>query len=172
MSEAGCAERPGRSGLRRRQVSVALILTVAMSGCRHYRPGEDARPGVSFDRAVIKVKGRAVIVEVANTPDRIARGLMYRDSLPRDEGMLFVYPVEQILSFWMRNTRIPLDIAFIQDDGTIAQIARMEPLSRRSCQSGRRARFALEMNRGWFEANGVEVGDRVEIPEEAAESAS
>ena len=154
------------------RLSVALVLTAGASGCWRPRAAQEARPGIRFDRAVIKVKGKAVTVEVANTPDKIARGLMYRDSLPRDEGMLFVYPVEQILSFWMRNTRIPLDIAFIQDDGTIAQIARMEPLSRRSCQSGRRARFALEMNRGWFEANGVEVGDRVEIPEEAAESAS
>ena len=153
-------------------MSVALVLAAAASGCWHYRPGEEARPGVGFDRAEIKVKGKAITVEVANTPDKIARGLMYRKSLPREEGMLFVHPVEQILSFWMKNTHIPLDIAFIQDDGTIAQIERMEPFSRRSHVSGERARFGLEMNWGWFEANGVKVGDRVEIPEDIAESAS
>lgn len=152
-------------------MSVALILTVVASGCRHYNSGEAARPGVSFGRAVIKVKGQTVAVEVANTPDLIAQGLMCRESLPPDEGMLFVFPVEQILSFWMKNTRFPLDIAFVQDDGTIAQFARLEPFSRRSCTSKRRARFALEMSRGWFERNGVGVGDRVEIAEEIAESA-
>lgn len=165
-------EHLGRSGPRLSlwQMSIAFGLTLTMSGCRNHRPGEEARSGVSFDRAVIKVKDKAIIVEVANTPDRIARGLMYRDSLPRDEGMLFVYPVEQILSFWMRNTRIPLDVAFIQDDGTIAQIARMEPSSRRSYVSEERARFALEMNSGWFEANGVTVGDRARISGYAGEA--
>jgi uncharacterized membrane protein (UPF0127 family) len=77
--------------------------------------------------------------------------------------MLFVYPEEQILSFWMRNTRIPLDIAFIDRNGFILEIQRMEPHDDASHASKQPAMYALELRKGWFEDHGVEPGERVEF---------
>jgi len=111
----------------------------------------------------IRVAGREVTVEVADTPDARSQGLMHRDSLPEDYGMLFVYPEEQILSFWMRNTRIPLDIAFIDRSGFILEIQHMEPHDDTSHASRQPAMYALELRSGWFEDHGVEPGDRVEF---------
>lgn len=121
------------------------------------------RPG---DRGVVRtteldVGGVAVTAEIADTPALRERGLMERDSLPENHGMLFVYPEERDLSFWMRNTPLALDIAFIDRGGTIVNIETMQPNDDESTVATRPAMFALEMEAGWFEANGVEPGARV-----------
>ena len=109
----------------------------------------------------LDVAGHDVTAEIAESAEDRARGLMYRDSLPADHGMLFVYPRAQILGFWMRNTKIPLDIAFIDPRGLIVDIQHMEPESDSTHTSARPAMYALEMASGWFDANGVKAGDRV-----------
>lgn len=123
----------------------------------------DAREGTVVREAEIRVGGTAVTVEIADDPETRSRGLMNRDSLPEDHGMLFVYPEEQILSFWMRNTRIPLDIAFIDRNGFILEIRQMEPHDDASHASKQPAMYALELRLGWFEDHGVEPGERVEF---------
>ncbi len=121
-------------------------------------------PGGQLIRvASVRVGGVPVSVEIADTPALREKGLMQRDSLPEDGGMLFVYADEQMRSFWMRNTRIPLDIAFIDRNGSIVSIEQMEPQTDENTISSAPAMFALEMNQGWFEANGVGVGDRLEF---------
>lgn len=122
-----------------------------------------ASPGQVVRTTTIRVGGQEVTVEVADTPALRERGLMYRDSLPPGHGMLFVYAEPQILNFWMRNTRIPLDIAYIDRGGTIVDIQHMEPQSDEQHVSSEPALYALEMPRGWFEEHGVSVGDRVEL---------
>lgn len=87
---------------------------------------------------------------------------MYRDTLGRDDGMLFVYPDRASRSFWMKNTRIPLSVAFVDDDGTILEIADLKPMDDRPVASVAASRFALEMNQGWFTQNRVVVGSRIE----------
>ena len=109
----------------------------------------------------LQVDGHAVQVEVASTPDTRSRGLMHRDRLAADRGMLFVYPNEQPLGFWMKNTRIPLSIAFADRHGTIVRIADMTPFSLDRVPSLYPAMYALEMNQGWFAEHGVEKGDRI-----------
>lgn len=109
----------------------------------------------------LRVGGEEVTVEVAETDAQRRRGLMGRDSLPEDHGMLFVYSRPQTLSFWMRNTEIPLDIAYISRDGVIVDIQQMEPHTEERHPSREPAMYALELPRGWFEEHGVEVGDRV-----------
>jgi uncharacterized membrane protein (UPF0127 family) len=106
-----------------------------------------------------------VRVEVANNIFERARGLMYRTALGVNRGMLFVYPEEQKLSFWMKNTLIPLSIAFIDSEKRIVDIQDMKPLDDEppSYVSADPARYALEVNRGFFEERGVKVGDRVEF---------
>ena len=117
----------------------------------------------------LHVGGRTIAVEVADTPQERALGLMGRASMGPDDGMLFVYPDEAQRSFWMKNTILPLSIAFVSRAGSIVHLADMEPLSERPIPSMHPTMFAIEMNRGWFEANGVKVGQRVGgLPEPAA----
>jgi uncharacterized membrane protein (UPF0127 family) len=111
--------------------------------------------------AEIIVGNAQLEVEVAATPAARSRGLMNRKSLPEERGMLFIFPDEQPLSFWMRNTTIPLSIAFASASGRIVRIADLEPLSEALVPSGAPARFALEVNRGWFERHGVSEGDAI-----------
>jgi len=107
-----------------------------------------------------------VRVEVADNVLERARGLMYRKALGVNRGMLFVYPEEQRLSFWMKNTLIPLSIAYIDSKRRIVDIQDMKPLDDEppSYVSADPAQYALEVNRGFFEEWGVKVGDRVELP--------
>lgn len=113
----------------------------------------------------LDVGGRVFRVEIADTPEERQRGLMYRDSLGEDEGMLFVFPDEELRSFWMKNTAIPLSIAYIDAGGTIREIYDMEPFSLAPVPSRYPAKYALEVNRGRFAAYGIEPGDRVVLPE-------
>ena len=112
----------------------------------------------------IKVDGRSVTVELARTAEQRKTGLMFRESLGEDEGMLFVVPRERNMDFYMKDTTIPLSIAFIRYDGVIANIAQMEPLTLTTHSSRYPCLYALEMAQGWFANNGVSEGDRVQIP--------
>jgi uncharacterized protein len=102
--------------------------------------------------------------EIVDTPEGHATGLMGRKHLGDNSGMLFVFPRNRKLSFWMANTYIPLDIAFVDDKGTIKQIEKMSPLSTRSIPSRDECRYALEVNEGWFSRNGIQVGAQVAMP--------
>jgi uncharacterized membrane protein (UPF0127 family) len=114
----------------------------------------------------MKIGDRSVRVEVVGTDAQRARGLMYRRKLGTDRGMLFVYPERSRLSFWMKNTFVPLTIAFIADDGTIVHLEDMAPQTLTSHRSPKRVRYALEMNRGWFAERDVSVGSHAtfELP--------
>jgi uncharacterized membrane protein (UPF0127 family) len=107
--------------------------------------------------------GAAVLAEIARTDEQRRRGLMGRKSLPDGEGMLFVFESDRILSFWMKNTLIPLSIAYIAYDGRILEIHDMESRSLRSVQSARYARYALEVPQGWFNRLQISPGDTVQI---------
>ena len=112
----------------------------------------------------LTIKGKTIKVEVARTEKEKERGLMFRGRMGKDEGMLFVYEREEMLSFWMKNTRLPLSIAFIDKGGRIVDIQDMEPFNLETHTSAHPAKYALEMNRGWFAKEGVKVGDSVKIP--------
>ncbi|MCB9665024.1 MAG: DUF192 domain-containing protein [Alphaproteobacteria bacterium] len=118
--------------------------------------------GAELPTTTITLDGTALVVEVADDPEERAQGLMMRDHLAADRGMLFVYPEAQPRSFWMKDTRIPLSIAFLDDKGVIRKIADMTPLSLDHTKSVYPARYAVEVNKGWFAAHGIEVGDRVD----------
>ena len=112
----------------------------------------------------INVAGIELEVELATTFDEHALGLMYRDKLEKNGGMLFVFPKENFLSFWMKDTRIPLSIAFIKENGRIVQIESMKPYSLDTHVAKEKAKYALEMNEGWFRVHNVREGDTVKIP--------
>jgi len=112
----------------------------------------------------ITVKDHALSVEIAATPTARTCGLSRRAGMPQNSGMLFVFPTKKHASFWMKNTAIPLSIAFLDDDGRIVSIQKMAPLNvEKRYRSGQPVRYALEVNQGWFVQNGIGVGDRVEL---------
>jgi uncharacterized protein len=101
-------------------------------------------------------------VEVAVTLEKQERGLMFRQSMPENEGMLFVYKEPQEMSFWMRNTFIPLDIAFVDADGIILNIHQAKPLDDSiHYRSAGAAKYVIETNQGWFSRHGIRPGDKV-----------
>ena len=110
-------------------------------------------------------EGVELTVELARTAGERSRGLVFREELAEDGGMLFVYVEDTEAGFWMRDTLIPLSIAFIAADGTILDIQDMEPRSEDTHRPLEAYRYALEVNQGWFQRNGFDVGDRVEIPD-------
>jgi uncharacterized membrane protein (UPF0127 family) len=137
-------------------VTVAVGLTL-LASCR-----SEAR-----DQVILEPKGGEAIpvaVELATTPDARQLGLMYRDALAAGDGMLFVFPDVAPRSFWMQNTKIPLDILFIADDGRIVNIQeRTTPFSTKGLPSSEPVRFVLEVPGGFTDEHGVDAGDRVSL---------
>jgi hypothetical protein len=101
--------------------------------------------------------------EVAETPADTAKGLMFRKTLPPSAGMLFKFKYPRQLRFWGENTYIPLDIAFIKENGEIDQIAKISPLSRKVVCSNGDCVMAIEANDGFFDSNIIKIGDTIEI---------
>jgi uncharacterized membrane protein (UPF0127 family) len=104
-----------------------------------------------------------VKAELARTPEERSQGLMFRKRLADGEGMLFIFERDEALSFWMKNTLIPLSIAFIASDGRIIDIKDMRPLDLSSVKSSRSVRYALEVPQGWFNRVNVRPGDKIII---------
>ena len=100
-------------------------------------------------------------VEVAATKTQRAQGLMHRTAMPDSRGMLFVYPEPAYFCLWMKNTRIPLSVAFIDAQGQVINVADMTPHSETNHCPQRNAMYALEANRGWFAKHGVGAGTQV-----------
>ncbi len=107
------------------------------------------------------LKDKEIWVEVAKTPEEMAQGLMGRKYLDKDAGMFFIFGNEDYHAFWMKNTLIPLSIAFIDKEGRIVKITHMKPLTLKSHDPPKPILYALEMNKGWFSANGIKEGDIV-----------
>lgn len=99
--------------------------------------------------------------EVADNNSRRSQGLMRRTSLPPNGGMLFVFDEDAVHCMWMKNTLIPLSVAFIDERGAIVNIADMQPHSEQSHCAARPARYALEMTQGWFAQRGIRAGARL-----------
>jgi len=112
----------------------------------------------------IIIKGHKLTVELAFTPKYRSCGLSNRFELSEDHGMLFIFPNTELQTFWMKDTYIPLSIAFIDDSGKIANIENMEAnQTNERYRSYQPVKYALEVNRGWFKLHGIHNGDIVEI---------
>ena len=101
-------------------------------------------------------------VEVARSPQEHGIGLMFRKSMPTNDGMLFIFDRPGPQCFWMKNTLLPLSIAFISDDGSIANIDEMKPQTLDSHCSTKDVRYVLEMNSGWFDKRGIKAGSKIQ----------
>jgi len=153
----------GRRSLWRKLAGLCLTSGIVIATACAPRPQPQHLPKVE-----VELGGRKVAVEVARTPEQRATGMMFRRKLAADEGMLFVFPRDQVLSFYMKDTPAPVSIAFIRADGTIPTISHMEPFSLEPHGSRLVCRYALEMPRGWFEKHGVAEGSKVLIPSDLA----
>lgn len=142
----------------------ALGLLSCCGGPRAAAAQGPTRPNPPLRTVELRSGGASILAELALTADERERGLMFRRELPEGRGMLFVFEADQRLAFWMKNTTIPLSIAYLSSDGTIREVRELEPLSLAPVQAERSVRYALEAPRGWFERAGLEVGDRFEIP--------
>ncbi|HEY5777557.1 MAG TPA: DUF192 domain-containing protein [Terrimicrobiaceae bacterium] len=117
---------------------------------------------VALPSVTLNVAGKAVTAEVADEPDERRSGLMFRDSLAADSGMLFVMPRPERAAFWMKNTTLPLSVAYINPGGVIVEIHDLEPLDEKPVPSSfPNIAYALEMKQGWFAENGILAGDRI-----------
>ena len=148
---------------------LSLILTLSGLSCKtdnlNSKSSSDksASPRDDFYRK-LTIDSLTIWVEIADNDAERQKGLMWREELKEDHGMLFVFPSPQIQSFWMRNTYLPLDIAFIDKGWVITDILQMEPLiDTIYYKSSKPVPYALEMNQGWFEKHQVKVGDKITL---------
>jgi uncharacterized membrane protein (UPF0127 family) len=141
---------------------------VAASGCPREVPlgGDASQRPQRLPTATIRVGDTPLVVEVADTKEEQAKGMMLRTHLAPDEAMLFVFPRDSNLAFWMKDTPVDLDLAYIRSDGTITQTERMKAFNLESVYSREPVRFALEVPAGWLERHGVGVGTTVAVPPE------
>lgn len=145
-------------------LAVGLPLAIGPAAAQ---PG---KPNAGLPVIRLTVGGHALNAEVAATDLQRQTGLMYRFSLPPDHGMLFVFPQPRPLSFWMRNTYVPLSIAYLDAQGRILNIEDMAPQDESGKWSQGPALYALEMRKGWFAQKGIAAGARVEgLPPAAKE---
>ncbi|HEX7889987.1 MAG TPA: DUF192 domain-containing protein [Ramlibacter sp.] len=118
-------------------------------------------PQMNLPRLRLSAGMHQIDAQVAASPDQRMTGLMHRTEMPQQEGMLFVfeYPAQQC--FWMKNTLLPLSVAFIEEDGTIANIDEMKAQTLDSHCSAKPVRYVLEMNQGWFARKGIKAGQKI-----------
>jgi uncharacterized protein len=141
--------------LRLRHALLALVCALVTSAA--WSQGEPQ----NLAATTLKVGMHSIRAQLAITPQQRQIGLMHRREMPSHEGMLFVFDEPSRQCFWMRNTLIPLTIAYLADDGTVVNLADMQPQSDESHCSAKPVRFALEMNQGWFAKRGIKPGTRI-----------
>ncbi len=154
-----------RSGKRIPALLVAAALAIALALAQGIAwAKEPAKASKTSPLKKILVGKTPLWVELAETLEKQERGLMFRRSMPENEGMLFVYKEPIEMSFWMRNTFIPLDIAFIGADGVILNIHQARPLDESVLyRSAGSAKYVIETNQGWFARHGLGPGDKVTL---------
>ncbi|OGB17545.1 MAG: hypothetical protein A2W72_11305 [Burkholderiales bacterium RIFCSPLOWO2_12_67_14] len=118
-------------------------------------------PQLQLPRVTLSAGMHLINAQVAATPEQRTIGLMFRQEMPANEGMLFVFEQPAGQCFWMKNTLLPLTAAFVADDGTIVNLADMKPQTLDSHCSTQPVRYVLEMNKGWFAKRGIKSGSRL-----------
>ena len=118
-------------------------------------------PQLDLQRIKLSAGMHRIDTQVAATPEQRQTGLMWRKEMPQHEGMLFVFEQPSQQCFWMKNTLLPLTAAFVEDDGTVVNLADMKPQTTDPHCSAKPVRYVLEMNKGWFAKKGIKAGSRL-----------
>ncbi len=119
------------------------------------------QPQTDLPRVKLSAGMHLIDAQVAQSPEQRQIGLMHREQMPAQEGMLFVFEQPATQCFWMKNTLLPLTAAFVADDGRIVNLVDMKPQTTDSHCSAEPVRYVLEMNQGWFAKRGVKAGSRL-----------
>jgi uncharacterized membrane protein (UPF0127 family) len=122
---------------------------------------DSGSPQLNLPRTTLRLGMFNIDAQVAQTPEQRSVGLMWRRGMPQHEGMLFVFEQPAVQCFWMKNTLLPLDVAFLADDGSIVNIERMKPQTLDAHCSTKPVRYVLEMNDGWFAKRAIAPGFRL-----------
>jgi len=138
-----------------RAALTAIVVAIAFPAAAQ---GAPAKP---LPVVTVKVAGHALRAEVVSTPEQRARGLMFREKLGRNDGMVFIFDEPGYHSMWMMNTLIPLSVAFLDAEGRILNIEDMQPRTLDSHGAQGPARYAIETNLGWFAERRIKAGDKV-----------
>ena len=139
-----------------------LLAILVVAFCHAHACADTALPEIG-----LAIHGHKLTAEVAATDSSRTTGLMHRRMMPENRGMLFVFAYAQPQSFWMMNTYLPLSIAYVDEQGVIVNITDMQPLTTNPYPSAKPAKYALEMNQGWFARRGIKAGARVDGLKEA-----
>lgn len=139
----------------RRSIARVLGALVLAAAALH------ARADAPLPTTVLRIGSQPLKVEVAKDEEHRSKGLMFRKSMPRDEGMLFIFDDPGYYAMWMKNTLIPLSVAFVDHAGVILNIEDMEPQTLDTHLSAGPALYAIETNKGWFAAHHLKAGDKV-----------
>lgn len=142
--------------------SLLMLLSMSLINVACAAPANTVED-VEFKQAKIEVAGRQLEVEFADGWKLRSRGLMFRESLCADCGMLFKFKPPRQVAMWMKNTYVPLDVAYFKADGTITDIKPLQPEDLTSVGSSGAISYALEMNQGWFAKHKVVVGDKIQV---------
>ncbi len=121
-------------------------------------------PQLQLPRLTLSAGMHLIQAQVAATEEQRATGLMFRQDMPANEGMLFIFEQPSIQCFWMRNTLLPLTAAFVADDGSIVNLADMQPQTLQSHCSTKPVRYVLEMHQGWFAKRNIKAGSQLSGP--------
>ena len=133
--------------------SVVAVLLVATLPLASAQDGPQKLPSITLNAGMHLIQA-----EVAQTPEQRSTGLMFRSAMGTNEGMLFAFEEPGQQCFWMKNTLLPLSVAFVADDGSVVNIENMKPQTLDSHCSKKPVRFVLEMNDGWFAKRGIKAG--------------
>ena len=147
---------------RRQFCSLALVLLV---GCQQASTSSPSTP--TLPTAAVQLGNKTFTLEIAANEENRERGLMRRDSMAADHGMIFVFPSPSNVGFYMKNTRIQLDIVFLDQAGGVISIKQMKPYDLSSTYADGPAKWAIELNKDAASDAGLKVGDKVQIPESA-----
>lgn len=136
--------------------SLLALPLIALAMASHADDGQPRLPTIRLNVGIYNIQA-----EVAQTPDEREIGLMSRKSMAANDGMLFAFEQPGKQCFWMKNTLLPLSVAFVADDGTIVNLDDMKPLTLDGHCSTKNVRFVLEMNQGWFAKRGIKAGEKL-----------
>jgi uncharacterized membrane protein (UPF0127 family) len=149
----------GRVSLYREPAAwrAALLAVLLLASAAHAGDEPQELPVTGLNAGIHRI-----LAQVATTPRQRSTGLMFRQAMAPNEGMLFIFDRPQQQCFWMKNTLLPLSAAFLAEDGSIVNIEEMQPESLETHCSTKPVRFVLEMHQGWFAKRGIAAGTRIE----------
>lgn len=147
-----------RMNIRPALISLLVVLAPGL------QPAAAQEAQTNLPRVKLQAGMYQIDAQVAQAPDERTIGLMFRKEMPQQEGMLFVFEQPSKQCFWMMNTLLPLTAAFVDDDGTVVNMADMKPQTTNSHCSAKPVRYVLEMNQGWFARKGIKAGFKLSGP--------